>query len=178
MKKIAVALAALLLGSGAAMADSSFDGLYAGIQGGYGSASADGLGKEQSFSGDAFVGYGATFGKYYLGVEGSAGLDGAEWPTAAGSFKHDWNWGATGRVGYVVTPKVLGYGIAGYERAEGTLDGAKVSQDGLKFGAGVETFVKKNVTARTEVTYTDWKASGAAPAGNDLRTTFGVVARF
>lgn len=180
MKKLIIALAATVLAASAAHADSAFDGFYAGVNGSYGKVDA-GPSDDTAFSGSAFAGYGVTFDKFYFGAEADAGLSGAEIKDGGTTFEQKWNYGATARVGYVVSPKVLAYGVAGWHRAElEAKNGASedASADGLSFGFGAETFVKKNVTARSELTYTDWNGKDGAPDAKEIKTTVGLAVRF
>ena len=181
MKRFIIALAATVIGTVSVHAESNFDGLYAGAAGGYGKVDADVV-EDSAFSGSAFAGYGATFGKVYLGAEAEAGLNGAELSSGGVSIEQKWNYGANARLGYVVSPKVLAYGLAGWQRAEleatdGT-DTVDATADGLKFGIGGETFIRENLTARSELTYTDWKGKDGAPDATEIKTTFGLAVRF
>lgn len=182
MKKAFIALAAIVLGTAAAHAETDFDGVYAGVDGGYGSTKVDNGGSDGAFSGGAFAGYGLTFDKIYLGGEAEAGINGAENDVGGVSVKQKWNYGVTGRVGYVVTPKVLVYGLAGFEQAQVKAKGGaaevKGTNDGLKFGIGGETFVKKNISVRSEVNYIDWKGDSGLPDSTELKSTIGVAVHF
>lgn len=182
MKKLLIAFAAVALSAATAHADTAFDGLYAGVSGAYGSSRIDGGDRDKGFSGGAFAGYGTSFGKVYLGGEAGIGLSGIEHDAGGVSVEQKLNYGATARVGYVATPKVLAYGLAGWERAEVEIDDgtsvAKETDDGLKFGLGAETFIKDNLAARTELTYTDWKGRNGVPASDEIKTSVGVALHF
>jgi len=179
MKKVLIALAAFAMGTAVAHADSAFDGIYAGAEGGYGSVKVDGAGHDSAFSGSAFAGYGTTFGKIYLGGEGEVGINGAENSVGGVTVKQKVNYGAKAKLGYLATPKALVYGLAGWEHAEFDVSGSgSEGTDGVKFGFGAETFVQKNLSVRSEVTYTDWKDKGSLPGGNEVRTTLGLAVHF
>ena len=183
MKKIMIAAVAVLaLGAASAHADTAFDGLYAGVEGGYGRTTLDAGGEDKAFSGGAFAGYGLTFDKIYLGAEAGVGIDGAEFSTGGVDYERKLNYGVTGKVGYVVAPKALVYGLVGYERSDMEADDGvavtKGTNDGFRFGFGSETFVRKNLTARTEVSYTDWRDQGGMPKAGEWKGTIGAAVRF
>lgn len=179
MKKIVIAVAALALGTCLAHADSDFDGLYAGAEGAFGSAKIDGGDRDTAFSGSAFAGYGATYGKAYVGGEASIGVNGAKNDLAGVSVKQDLNYGATARVGYLATPKALVYGLGGWERADFDVAGSgKETLDGYKFGFGAETFVQKNMSVRSELSYTGWQGKGGLPDSTEVKTSLGLAVHF
>ena len=73
-KTLFLAVAAAFLSAPAMAQDTAFDGLYLGLQGGYGQVSPDGGDKDSGFSGGAYGGYGVTFGKLYVAGEASVDL--------------------------------------------------------------------------------------------------------
>lgn len=180
MKKLLIAsAAALVLGASGAQADSAFEGLYAGVEGSYGNFKADGGGKDGAFAGGAFAGYGFTFDKIYLGAEGGVNVSGTEFTHGGLTYSRRFGYGATAKAGYLVTPKHLAYGLAGYERAEfKASDGTKGTNDGFRFGIGGETVVRNNITARTELSYTDWNDRDGMPKAGEWRGTVGFGIRF
>jgi len=182
MKKLLITVAILAIGAVSAHADSAFEGLYAGVEGGFGHTSPDVGNKDSAFSGGAYAGYGLTFDKFYLGAEAGIGLNGTEFSSGGVTYSREFQYGATAKAGYVVTPKHLVYGLVGYERAEVKADDgvtvAKGTNDGIRFGAGTETFVAKNVTARSEVSYTDWRGKGGLPDSGEWKGTVGLGVRF
>lgn len=179
MKKIIIAAAALALGTAIAHADSDFDGLYAGVEGGYGSVKLDGGNRDSAFSGAGYAGYGVTYGKVYLGGEAGIGFNGAKNDVGGVTVKQKLNYGAKARAGYLATPKALVYGLAGWERAEFDVSGdGKHTDDGFKVGIGAETFVQKNLSVRSEVSYTDWQGKGGLPGGNEVKTSVGLTSHF
>lgn len=178
MKKYVLASVALALSMGVANADDSkFDGAYAGVQGSYskldgGDVDLDG------FAGGAFGGYGKSFGNWYVGGELSADYSKVDGSTSGVDVEKKYGYGAAVRAGYLVTPNILGYGVAGWERGkfEANAGGAKVSDDlnGLRVGIGAETFVHDKVSLRTEVNYVNWEEG----AGDEWRANVGVAYHF
>ena len=74
------------------------------------------------------------------------------------AFSIDWNFSASGRLGYLVTPQTLFYGRIGYsamdvEAIEGLAGTASGTVDGALIGVGVETFLSDNITARVDANY-------------------------
>jgi outer membrane immunogenic protein len=101
--------------------------------------------------------YGAEADISYAGEDGSAGSTGA-----GSSLKgtQGVNGSVRGRVGYDLNPFLV-YGTAGVAVANHELKGAGDSDErlaaGYTVGAGVETFVTNNVTARVEYRYSDYQ---------------------
>ena len=182
MKKLLITAAVLAIGAASAHAESAFDGLYAGVEGGYGTTSPAAGGSDTAFSGGAFAGYGLTFDKIYLGGEANVGIDGTKFSVGGVDYERKLNYGVAGKVGYVVTPKALVYGLVGYQRSEMEADDgvtvAKGTNDGFRYGIGTETFVRKNLTARSELSYTDWRDQGGMPKAGEWKATAGIGVRF
>lgn len=177
-KTLFMAVAAAFLSAPAMAQDTAFDGLYLGLQGGYGQVSPDGGDKDSGFSGGAYGGYGVTFGKLYVAGEASVDLSAVDPSVGGVDIEKEWGYGASARVGVLVGKKAVAYGIGGWERGEFKAGGVSFSDDGWKAGAGFETLLPNGLTARTEFTYTSWGGSGSAPEAGEYRTTFGVGARF
>jgi outer membrane immunogenic protein len=82
------------------------------------------------------------------------------------------SWSILGRAGYLVNPTTLFYGLGGYTHttmnADLTLNSDPTGaiellsydydREGLTFGAGIETMVSKNVSAKIEYRSTNWSA--------------------
>ena len=178
MKKYFLASVALALSMGVAHAgEANFDGAYAGVQGSYskldgGDIDLDGI------SGGAFGGYGKSFGNWYVGGELSADYGKVEGSSSGIEIEKKYSYGAAARVGYLVTPNVLGYGLAGVERGkfEAKAGGLKDSDEltALRLGIGAETFVSEKVSVRTEVNYVNWEDG----AGDEWRANMGVAYHF
>jgi outer membrane immunogenic protein len=100
--------------------------------------------------------YGAEADLSYAGEDGSAGTEGVT------SLKgtQGVNGSVRGRVGYDLNPFMV-YGTAGVAVANHELKGGGDSDErlaaGYTVGAGVETFVTDNVTARVEYRYSDYQ---------------------
>jgi Opacity protein and related surface antigens len=188
MKKYFLASVALALSLGVANAgEAKFDGAYGGIQGNYsnGEIGESGLSVDaDGFGGGVFGGYGKTFGNWYVGGELSADYAKTEGSVAGIDLdiEKKYSVGAAARVGYLITPKVMAYGVAGVERAKfktsisDGVDSLKGSAtvNGARFGVGAETFVTDIMSLRTEVDYINWN-------GGDLdewRAKVGVAYHF
>lgn len=119
----------------------------------------------------------------------------------SGTIEQDWSWTVGGRVGYLVTPHTLIYGLAGYTRVE--LSNSQVTfnaadplgiipalnspasltidlpdaLDGYTVGGGIETSLTGNLGLKLEYRYSDLgSASGSAKDG-DLQCCLGPFAR-
>lgn len=194
MKKIVLAAFALALSMGAAhAADAKFDGFYGGLKGTYSNGGVDlggdaGVGTSldiDGFGGGAFAGYGKTFGNWYVGGELSADyakLSGEIAGSDADVTKSH-SFGAAVRAGYLVSPNVLGYGLVGVERGKfkANIDGLgedSANLIGFRAGIGAETFMTKNVSLRTEVSYVNWGGKGDVDGIDELRADVGVAYHF
>ncbi|NTF17586.1 porin family protein [Agrobacterium rubi] len=177
MKKFFLASVALALSLGVANAgEAKFDGAYTGVQGSYSKLDSDV--DIDGFGAGAFGGYGKTFGNWYVGGELSADYSKVDGKSNGLELEKKYSYGAAARVGYLVTPNVLGYGIAGIERGkfEAKAGDLKASDElnGLRLGIGAETFVHEKVSIRTEVNYVNWEEG----AGKEWRANVGVAYHF
>lgn len=164
------------------------DGFYAGIHLGQGSlgSNASGVhqetGVESDFTGDfaadtglnlgGYLGYGATFQQFYLGVEAEAEASDAEWNhvrqpggrTFAVEKKGSYGLGI--RAGYVLDSGALLYTRIGMVKARFNTDWLKgntnnhVNRDddvwGQRIGIGAETPLTDHVYLRFDYSYTDY----------------------
>ncbi len=100
--------------------------------------------------------YGAEADLSYAGEDGSAGSDGG----ASIKGTQGVNGSVRGRVGYDLNPFLV-YGTAGVAVANHKLENGASNDEklaaGYTVGAGVETFVTDNVTARVEYRYSDYQ---------------------
>ena len=179
MKKFLIAFAAIALSATSAYANSDFDGLYLGANGAYSSNKVKEGNRKGGFAGEVISGYGITFDNMYVGAEAHVGKRSGSNTVKGIKVKQNHNYGITGRVGVLMSPKVLTYGAVGYERASLSDNaGGKAKIDGIKFGVGGETFVKKNLTARSEFSMTKWNKNDFYKGGNEFRTTIGLAVHF
>lgn len=178
MKKFLIA-SVLSLFAVSAHADTAFDGLYGGVTGSYGKSKAEHM-KDNAFTGGVYGGYGLTFDKFYLGGEAKGDFGGFKLKDGTLTAEKKFGFGASARAGYLINDKTLGYGIAGWERARIDVSeaGVKAKEDvnGFTFGAGVERIVKGNISVRSEVTHTKWKADEVNI--KETKGTIGVGLRF
>jgi outer membrane immunogenic protein len=157
-----------------------WSGLYTGLYGGYVwlDSSAGAAGSVDHL--DGLVG-GAYAGVNYqnpsnwiAGIEGMAGVSGADSSTAGLTVTQDWEASLRGRMGYAFENSMI-YGLAGLAGAKFDVSNAAGSDSnmhlGWQIGAGMETFLTKNVTARVEYNFSDYGARdynlGGGPASVD-----------
>jgi len=180
MKTVSISLSVLLSTlsmTGVAHAQ-SFDGPSVGVQAGWienkvrdpktglGVVSADTSKDSAVFGG--YAAYDKEFGKFVLGAEIGANFgtsDTVSSSTGANRVMLDSkrSFDFTTRAGYLVTPKTLLYGRAGYTNdrvnttiVSPTLTGsASEDRDGWLVGGGVERMVTDHVSARLEYRYAD-----------------------
>lgn len=157
------AVAALLLTVGAAhAAPKNFDGFYAGASVG-GSVSRTGIAGVDLYGEGAKIGllggYGISFENFYFGAEANGSWANLETKVGGTTLEKDYGYGIGGRLGYVITPTTLGYGIVGWERGRFETTGVHGENwaDGLKLGAGVEQVIADNITLRGELSAVNWK---------------------
>jgi len=178
MFKSVFALAALAVAMPALAQDApaNFNGLYAGIQGGWqqdrqtlrvtsGGTETKAVSKDDGLAYGGQVGYDFRLSpSTVFGVE--VALTGR---TGNGRFNNgagiaDLSQGrtvsATGRLGYLVDPSGLLYVRGGYANGQYKLDNGltRVSEDrdGYTVGAGYERMLTQNVSARVEYNYSDF----------------------
>ncbi len=171
--------------SGAAQA-ATFDGPYVGAEAGYATEKTDthlvsailaidATQKDNtaSFNGGAFAGYGKKFGNAYLGAEAHLDWNGLDrtktYGTETVTQKHSIDAAADIRAGFFPASSTLVYGILGvaygkfeYSDVDPTLPIAAQSDDwlaGIRAGAGVETQICANTTARLDWVYTQYQDS-------------------
>lgn len=102
-------------------------------------------GSESGMEGGIVAGYDQLlFNRVVIGVFGEY-----NWSAIDGK---DYDWAAGGRLGFLIAPRVMGYGLLGYAQA----DYGDVTFNGLRFGGGVEVAVTENVFANLQYTHTDY----------------------
>lgn len=206
----------MLLGLGAApamAADPKWTGCYVGANLGYAmqtSRAVDDQGPawaqfDLTAAADGVtygVGAGCDYqtGNFVLGVMGSYdwtnAKDQVEIPIGGGTLVGDMDvqsmWFIGGRVGYLMTPNVLGYALGGYTKVNlDPLAGANDSigdPGGLTVGGGLEVMLPGNWTGRIEYRFTDlgndtlqWAAAPTAVADVDTnlhQVRLGLTYRF
>jgi outer membrane immunogenic protein len=115
--------------------------------------------------------YGAEADISYAGEDGSAGTQGATALTGTQGV----NGSVRGRVGYDLNPFMV-YGTAGVAVANHKLEGFGANDEklaaGYTVGAGVETFVTDNITARVEYRYSDYQKRDFNLGGSTISKGF------
>ena len=141
----------------------NWQGAYIGGQGSYNMGRFKGNGDydAKAFGGAAYGGYNWQQGQIVYGVEGDLGYSGADATRNGIKSEQGINGSVRGRVGYDLNP-VLIYGTAGVagarDKASDATSSDKKTAAGYTVGAGVETFVTDNITARAEYRYTDMQS--------------------
>lgn len=133
----------------------------------------------EGFLGSLMAGFNWQAGeRFVVGLQGDVGLADMDWsvfvgssnPVASVDVKDKLNWFASAslRAGWLPSPETMIYVIGGYSYAEfemevdfvsGVLsaqDSVKEDLDGYHIGAGIESMLTDNLTARIEYRYTDY----------------------
>jgi outer membrane immunogenic protein len=194
----AVIILAMIASSGQAQTFSiedgssqAFSGGYIGLQAGYGQTRADAaltapvsLARDLddgAFTGGIFAGYGASIGRFVVGVELEGQVSGVE-ETARISFvnvtiEQNYSIGLSGRIGFAITNNLLLYGRAGWAvtRFEASATAVPIIDedgnawlDGPRAGGGIELAIGNGLFGRAEYSHTWYRdrdiVSGLATA--------------
>ncbi len=120
----------------------------------------DGDRDARALGGQVYSGYNMQNGQIVYGAEADIGYSGADDVVGGIRSKQGVNGSVRGRVGYDLNP-VLIYGTAGVavqqSKASDATSSDKRTAAGLTVGAGAETMVTNNITARVEYRYTDYQ---------------------
>tara|TARA_B100000749_G_scaffold278761_1_gene270112 strand:- start:309 stop:947 length:639 start_codon:yes stop_codon:yes gene_type:complete len=151
-------------------------GGYAGVYGGYKWGETDVTSDNNGWDGGVYGGYNWQANNFVFGLEGDVGYSGADGTSAAGFATES---GAEGslraRFGYDMNP-VLVYGTAGVAATNLEVSNGAGSDDntmvGYTVGAGVETFLTENVTARVEYRYSDYGSDDFNLGGTTVSTGY------
>ncbi len=191
--KSCIVLAAGLLTGTAAHAE-VFNGFYVGGEVGYdqyeakatdlfdSGISADGL-SANGFVGGVYAGYDLSFNESFFGsleagftysdADLSASVD-----TDSGAIGAREAYGVSGRLGAMINDSTALYARVGWENtkfkaSDGTTTISE-SENGILFGAGLETRVSANTTIRVEYSIVDY-GSDIGEAGSGIKVTNGRV---
>ena len=151
-------------------ANSHFTGAYAGLNAGIDHSGveqnlngAKKKAKGNAFVGGFFAGYGQTFGDLYTGMEAFVDANNQKKTVNTGiEYKSDMSYGATARVGGLVTPSAILYGSLGaaYGKDKYTITTGAKSQDYSKSslaiipGIGAEVMIPdSNLSTRVDLSY-------------------------
>lgn len=187
-----------------ALAQTAFDGPYVGAYTGYafGSNEAETGTTKTDLDADgwtygAYVGYGKTFDRLYLGAEAEFGGTDIEGDGTSGTFvgalDTKESFGLSARAGYLFADNILGYARLGWQQTDVravALSGATASSfkdelDGIRYGVGSEIALTPNILARVEYNYTDYEKAkfnlgtqrvGIQPDSSEVRV--GIAYRF
>ncbi len=178
---ILAGIAALAMTSTAQAADKNFDGAYAGMEVGYNSFEfTDGL-KEDAVYYGGFAGYRLQMDNdLVVGLEGRFGDSSATADLAADvEVKAGRQLGVDASIGYAFGQQkdMLAFAFVGYTNAKVTGTLADVSEsvngDGVRFGAGGEYALNKNISLRLTGAYADYEGDV-----NDIQINAGLLYRF
>ncbi len=101
----------------------------------------------------AAAGFDAPVGdRFTIGIEGNA----------SNVFEDERTLGAAARVGYTITPNVLGYVRGGYTNYENVFS---KSLDGAVVGGGLQVAVLPNTYVKAEYNYSDFESNVGSHAG-------------
>jgi opacity protein-like surface antigen len=116
--------------------------------------------------------------KWYLGGEIGGGFTGVKGSLATGELEKKNYYNGQARIGYKATDSLMAYGVIGLEGAEFDANGQSERDWAYKYGVGVETFVKDNISIRGQVDYVDWQGDNGLPGEPEWRTTLGAAYHF
>lgn len=137
----------------------NWSGFYIGGAGDWNAGHFNRNGDAYAFGGQAFTGYNWQQGQIVYGVEADLGYSGADSTRNGLTAKNGVNGSVRGRLGYDFNPFML-YGTAGLALGQNKLSDDTSSESktavGYTVGAGAETFITNNITARLEYRYTDY----------------------
>ncbi|MGY5779115.1 outer membrane protein [Rhizobium sp. LEGMi135b] len=137
----------------------NWSGFYIGGAGDWNKGHFNHNGNAYGFGGQAFTGYNWQQGQIVYGVEADLGYSGADATRNGLTAKNGVNGSVRGRLGYDFNPFML-YGTAGLALGQNKLSDDTSSDSktavGYTVGAGAETFITNNITARLEYRYTDY----------------------
>jgi outer membrane immunogenic protein len=143
----------------------SWTGAYAGVTAGYGFAGeSQGKGADVStdgFVGGGFVGYNQELGNgVVLGGEGDVGYSGVEGSDNGVRVKSGVDGSLRARLGYTVTPDILGYVTGGGAAKQMSVreggDEDSATQVGWTAGVGTDVKLTEKVFGRVEYRYSDY----------------------
>lgn len=139
------------------------------VTGGPTKPSADGWG------GGAYGGYNFQSGQIVYGGEADIGYNDQKGTANGITGEQKLNGSIRGRIGYDLNPFMI-YGTAGLAIADQELSNARGSDSktalGYTVGAGVETFVTNNITARVEYRYSDYQDKDFNLGGTNVSRGF------
>ncbi|MDL2404549.1 porin family protein [Rhizobium calliandrae] len=137
----------------------NWSGFYIGGTGSYNMGHFNHNGNSYAWGGSAFTGYNWQQGQIVYGIEGDLGYADSEATRNGLTAKNGVNGSVRGRIGYDFNPFML-YGTAGLALGQNKLEDATSSESktavGYTVGAGAETFITNNITARLEYRFTDY----------------------
>ncbi|MGY5802620.1 outer membrane protein [Rhizobium hainanense] len=143
----------------AAPAVNNWSGFYIGGAGDWNAGHFNRNGDAYAWGGQAFTGYNWQQGQIVYGIEADLGYSGADSTRNGLTAKNGVNGSVRGRLGYDFNPFML-YGTAGLAIGQNKLSDDTSSDSktavGYTVGAGAETFITNNITARLEYRYTDY----------------------
>lgn len=160
-----------------APAVSNWAGAYVGGTGNWhhGEADATGSNTAAGFGGGLFGGYNMQNGQLVYGGEADVNYSGQDSTAGTLRVKQGINGSLRARVGVDVSP-VLVYGTAGVAatsvEASGPTGSDKETLLGWTAGAGAETMVTDNITARVEYRYTDYASENFNLGGTAVSTGY------
>ena len=144
-----------------------WSGAYVGAYGGYNWMNADlspgQLNGIHGLNGGAFLGYNYQLdNNFVVGLEGMGGISGAEASNGGTRIEQEWDASLRARMGYAFENSMV-YGLAGVAGTRATATDATQNDSqthlGWIVGAGLETFITENITARVEYDFANYGAA-------------------
>jgi outer membrane immunogenic protein len=141
----------------------------------HGEADATGGNTSAGFGGGLYGGYNVQDGQMVYGGEADINYAGNDSHRGDRRVKQGVNGSLRGRVGVDLNP-VLVYGTAGLAVGQSKLSTSagsdKDTMVGWTAGAGAETFVTDNITARAEYRYTDYRSGDFNVGGTNVTSGY------
>ena len=141
-----------------------WSGAYVGAYGGYNWMNADlspgNVNGIHGLNGGAFLGYNYQLdNNFVVGLEGMGGISGAEASDGGTTIEQEWDASLRARMGYAFENSMV-YGLAGIAGTRATAADATQNDSqthlGWTVGAGLETFITENITARVEYDFANY----------------------
>jgi outer membrane immunogenic protein len=149
----------------------NWQGFYLGGAGTYNMGGFGNKYNARALGGQVYTGYNWQAGQIVYGAEADIGYSGADGAAGGGEGKNEVNGSIRGRIGYDLNPFLL-YGTAGLAATKNKFSNAAGSDTdtslGYTVGAGAETFVTNNITARVEYRYTNYADSDFHVGGANI----------
>lgn len=116
--------------------------------------------------------------KWLAGIEINGAIGDAEFDndfTGSGFLFDGNNWGVNARAGYLLTDRLMAYGLLGYQKVD---IGEDNSLDGVRFGGGLEAKLFWNLSGRAEYSRIETSSTRSSQDGVTRLSASNNVVRF